>query len=37
MPLKITDERSYYKPFNYPFAYDAWLRHEQAHWLMTEV
>jgi ribonucleoside-diphosphate reductase beta chain len=34
---KITDERSYFKPFNYPWAYDAWLKHEQSHWLHTEV
>lgn len=34
---KITDERTYFKPFNYPWAYDAWLTHEQAHWLHTEV
>jgi ribonucleoside-diphosphate reductase beta chain len=34
---KMTDERSYFKPFNYPWAYDAWLKHEQAHWLHTEV
>jgi ribonucleoside-diphosphate reductase beta chain len=33
----LTDERTYFKPFNYPWAYDAWLRHEQAHWLHTEV
>lgn len=31
------DDRSSYKPFNYPWAYDAWLKHEQAHWLHTEV
>lgn len=35
--LKLTDERSYFKPFQYPWAYDAWLKHEQAHWLHTEV
>jgi len=35
--LKLTDERSYFKPFNYPWAYDAWLKHEQSHWLHTEV
>lgn len=35
--LKLTDERSHFKPFNYPWAYDAWLKHEQAHWLHTEV
>lgn len=31
--LKITDERQEFKPFSYPWAYDAWLKHEQAHWL----
>jgi ribonucleoside-diphosphate reductase beta chain len=31
------NERSYFKPFNYPWAYDAWLKHEQSHWLHTEV
>ena len=34
---KKTDERNYFKPFNYPWAYEAWLKHEQAHWLHTEV
>lgn len=34
---KVTDERTYFKPFNYPWAYDAWLKHEQSHWLHTEV
>ena len=34
---RLTDERTYFKPFNYPWAYEAWLRHEQAHWLHTEV
>lgn len=33
----LTSERSYYKPFNYPWAFDAWLKHEQSHWLHTEV
>mgnify|MGYP003337879085 FL=1 len=33
----ITEERTYFKPFNYPWAYDAWLKHEQSHWLHTEV
>lgn len=35
--LRLTDERSYFKPFNYPWAYEAWLKHEQSHWLHTEV
>jgi ribonucleoside-diphosphate reductase beta chain len=34
---RITDERNNFKPFNYPWAYDAWLKHEQSHWLHTEV
>ena len=33
----LMDERNAFKPFNYPFAYDAWLKHEQSHWLHTEV
>ena len=34
---KLTEERTYFKPFNYPWAYEAWLKHEQSHWLHTEV
>lgn len=34
---KLTDNRQSYKPFNYPWAYDAWLQHEQSHWMHTEV
>ena len=37
MASKLTDTREYFKPFNYAWAYDAWLKHEQAHWLHTEV
>ena len=33
----LTDDRNYFKPFGYPWAYDAWLKHEQSHWLHTEV
>ena len=35
--LRLTDDRNYFKPFSYPWAYDAWLKHEQSHWLHTEV
>ena len=35
--LKLTDERNYFKPFTYPWAYESWLKHEQSHWLHTEV
>jgi ribonucleoside-diphosphate reductase beta chain len=35
--LQLTNERDYFKPFSYPWAYDSWLKHEQSHWLHTEV
>lgn len=35
--LKLTDERVTFKPFSYPWAYEAWLKHEQSHWLHTVV
>ena len=35
--FKLTENRSFFKPFNYPWAYNAWLKHEQSHWLHTEV
>jgi len=35
--IRLTDQRSYFKPFVYPWAYDAWLKHEQSHWLHSEV
>ena len=33
----ITKERVVYKPFEYPEAYDFWMKQQQAHWLHTEV
>jgi len=33
----LSTERSHYKPFSFPWAYDAWLKHEQSHWLHLEV
>lgn len=35
--LKLTDERTSFKPFSYPWAFESWLKHEQSHWLHTEV
>ena len=35
--LNLQENRDYFKPFNYPWAYEAWLKHEQSHWLHTEV
>jgi len=37
MASKLTDPRTYFKPFNYPWCYDTWLKHEQSHWLHSEV
>jgi ribonucleoside-diphosphate reductase beta chain len=34
---KLKDARTEFKPFNYPWAYESWLKHEQSHWLHTEV
>ena len=34
---KLTDTRDCFKPHQYPWAYEAWLKHEQSHWLHTEV
>jgi ribonucleoside-diphosphate reductase beta chain len=33
----LKDARTEFKPFNYPWAYESWLKHEQSHWLHTEV
>lgn len=32
----LTDPRSSYKPFDYPWAYEAFMMSEQMHWLWTE-
>jgi len=33
----ITAKRETFKPFSYEFAYSDWLKHEQMHWVHTEV
>jgi ribonucleoside-diphosphate reductase beta chain len=33
----LFDDRQSFKPFNYPWAFDAWMKHEQSHWLHTET
>lgn len=35
--LKLTDKRSYFKPFSYPWAYESFVRSEKMHWLHDEV
>ena len=37
MASKLLQERVVYKPFEYPKAFDYWLKQQQAHWLHTEV
>jgi len=33
----LLEERIVYKPFEYPKAFDYWLKQQQAHWIHTEV
>jgi len=35
--MSLLEERVVYKPFEYPQAFDYWLKQQQAHWLHTEV
>ncbi|MEZ5757796.1 MAG: ribonucleotide-diphosphate reductase subunit beta [Emcibacteraceae bacterium] len=35
--MPLLQERIYYKPFQYPWAYDAWLTQQRVHWLPEEV
>ena len=37
MSNKLLSSDSIYKPFNYPWAYDAWKKQQQIHWLPEEV
>ena len=36
-PMSLLEERRVYKPFRYPWAYEAWLKQQQIHWLPEEV
>ena len=33
----LLQERIVYKPFEYPEAFDFYMKQQQAHWLWTEV
>lgn len=33
----LTERRAVFAPFEYPEAYDYWLKQQQAHWLHTEI
>ncbi len=35
--MSLLDAPSIYKPFHYPWAYDAWLMQQRLHWLPEEV
>ncbi len=35
--MSLLDANPVYKPFNYPWAYDAWLTQQRIHWLPEEV
>ena len=35
--MSLLDDRPVYKPFQYPWAYDAWLPQQRIHWLPEEV
>ena len=35
--MSLLDSKPVYKPFAYPWAYDAWLTQQQIHWLPEEV
>jgi ribonucleoside-diphosphate reductase beta chain len=35
--MSLLDANHVYKPFNYPWAYDAWLTQQRIHWLPEEV
>ena len=33
----LLEERDYYKPFNYAWAFEAYKKQQQMHWLPDEV
>ena len=35
--MSLLEERHVYKPFRYPWAYEAWLTQQRIHWLPEEV
>ncbi len=35
--MSLLDSKPIYKPFKYPWAYDAWLTQQRIHWLPEEV
>ena len=31
--MSLLDSKPVYKPFNYPWAYEAWMTQQRLHWL----
>ena len=35
--MNLLEERDYYKPFNYPWAFEMYKKQQQMHWMPEEV
>ena len=35
--MSLLNTKRIYKPFKYPWAYDAWLQQQRIHWIPEEV
>lgn len=35
--MSLLDAKPVYKPFQYPWAYEAWMTQQRLHWLPEEV
>ena len=35
--MSLLNTKRIYKPFQYPWAYDAWLQQQRIHWIPEEV
>ena len=35
--MSLLEEKIVYKPFRYPWCYDAWLPQQRVHWIPEEV
>ncbi|MFT5439236.1 MAG: ribonucleoside-diphosphate reductase beta chain, partial [Alphaproteobacteria bacterium] len=35
--MSLLEEKIVYKPFRYPWCYDAWLTQQRVHWIPEEV
>ena len=35
--MSLLESKAIFKPFNYPWAYEAWLTQQRIHWLPEEI